>query len=131
MLNKKEILEVQDIKKVEVAVPEWGGSVFIKEMNGVERESWEQSLYPGGKKDLRRIREKLLVRTIVDDTGERIFGDKDIESLGQKSGIVLNRLFEKSQEVNGLRTEDVEERSKNSESAESEGSITSSPASSE
>lgn len=131
MLSKKEILEVQDIQKVEVPVPEWGGAVYVKAMTGVERESWESSLYPGGKKDLRHIREKLLVRTLVDETGERIFGDKDVDALSQKNGIILNRLFEKAQEINGLRNEDVEERSKNSESAESEDSISSSPASSE
>jgi hypothetical protein len=68
---------------------------------------------------------------LVDETGERIFGDKDMDALGQKNGIILDRLYDKAQEVNGLLNGSVEERSKNSESAESEDSISSSPASSE
>jgi hypothetical protein len=39
MLSKKDILDVQDIQKVEVPVPEWGGVVYVKAMTGVERES--------------------------------------------------------------------------------------------
>jgi hypothetical protein len=123
-------LGVKDIKTKQVNVPEWGGMLILKEMNGVDRESWEASLFPAGKKDLRQIREKLLVRTIVDENGDRIFGDKDIEALSHKSGQVLDRLFDAAQRLNGLRTEDIEEREKNSQDAESGDSILPSPATS-
>lgn len=48
-----------------------------------------------------------------DSTGARIFRDEDAETISKKSGIVLDRILAKGLEVNKLRSEDIEELSKN------------------
>ena len=117
-LSKDAILAVKDIREpTRVEVPEWGGVVFVKEMTGRERESFETyaaSKVKDGKMDLSGLRISLLLVTLVDDNGHRIFDPEDTESLNSKSGTVLARLGVVAQELNGLGAAVPEEMRKNS-----------------
>jgi len=110
------ILAASDRQKERAEVPEWGITVFITTMSGTERDAFEAEIVTlRGKKtdlNLKNIRAKLLVRTIVDESGQRIFSDADAGELGKKSASVLSRLYEIAQKINGLREEDVEELGK-------------------
>jgi hypothetical protein len=110
------ILAASDRQKEKAEVPEWGITVFITTMSGTERDAFEAEIVTlRGKKtdlNLKNIRAKLLVRTIVDESGQRIFSDADAGELGKKSASVLSRLYEIAQKINGLREEDVEELGK-------------------
>lgn len=62
------------------------------------------------------MRRELLVACIVDDNGDRIFSDDEIELLGGWNGSVTERLYEECRKVCGLDLDDeVEETVKNSE----------------
>lgn len=122
-LSRDQILSVQDLVVEEVDVPEWGGSVFIRTMTGTERNTFEIEVVPGvtdgsNRMDVLNMREKLLVRVIVDENGEHVFSDEDIKALGQKSAAALDRLFEVAQRLNRLSAQDVAELEKNSVSAQ-------------
>lgn len=110
------ILAASDRQKEKAEVPEWGITVFITTMSGTERDAFEAEIVTlRGKKtdlNLKNIRAKLLVRTMVDESGQRIFSDADAGELGKKSASVLSRLYEIAQKINGLREEDVEELGK-------------------
>lgn len=127
ILNREDILKAQDLVTEEVEVPEWGGSVFIRTMTGAERNAFELEVVPGvadgsNRMDVLNMREKLLVKVIVDDKGQRLFTDKDIKALGEKSAAALDRLFEVAQRLNRLSARDVEELEKNSVIAQNGGS---------
>lgn len=113
---RDQILAANDRQREKVDVPEWGISVFISTMSGAERDGFEAEIVTlRGKKtdlNLQNIRAKLVVRTLVDETGERIFFDSDAAELGKKSASVLSRLYEVAQRMNGLREEDVAELGK-------------------
>lgn len=118
-LTKEQIVETQDLKTETVNVPEWGGDVILTTMSGKRRDEWEnlvQSRQVNGKvKDIRGIKNTLLALTMVDEYGVQLFeGDDGIDELAQKSGAVIDRLFEKAQRLNALSDEDVEELRKNS-----------------
>jgi hypothetical protein len=51
---------------------------------------------------------KLLSRSIVDESGERLFSDKDLKALSAKNGAVLDRLGDVAMRLSGLRKEDME-----------------------
>lgn len=102
MISKSDILAVQDLKKEAVAVPEWGGDVFIRTMTGLERDQFEQSLSIDGQRRLENLRARLLVKTLVDEHGVRLFDDADAEALGGKSAAALDRCFDVAQRLNGL-----------------------------
>lgn len=129
-LTKAEIQSASDIKTEVVDVPEWGGAVAVRELTGTERDAFEASLVrtlPDGKReaDLSNMRAKLCAHCIVDGvTGDRLFGDDEIASLGTKSAAALDRVFKAAQRINGMGAEAVEQAEKNSEAALS-GSSTS------
>lgn len=112
-LNRDQILEVADLKTETVSVPEWGGEVIVASMTGEARDVWEQSLVvaEGGKSraNLENIRARLVVATVVDENGNRLFTDKDVAILGRKSSAALERVCKVAQRLNGLTATDVEQ----------------------
>lgn len=114
----------RDDRPVEVvAVPEWGMDVRVRALSGTARDAYEAScLKKTGVKGavemtFTDIRARLVVRSIVDETGELVFTDADVVALGGKNAAALNRLFEVAQRLSGLRGEDFEELLGNSASA--------------
>jgi len=121
-LSRDQILQADDIQKESVNIPQWGGEVWVKGLNGAERDAFEVSImeFREGKKPklvLENMRAKLCAMTVCDENGKRIFKDEDIPALGKKSAKALSLIFDKAQELNGLSDEDVEKLSKNSVSA--------------
>ena len=70
------------------------------------------------KVNLKNFRSKLLVKVIVDEAGKRVFEEADIERLALKNSKVLDRLFNKAQEINGIGQKEVAELTGNSEASQ-------------
>ena len=115
MLNREEILSKVSLKKETVLVEEWGGEVLVSEMSGTARDAWEQSIR---EKDangrLVSPRAKLIVCSVVDDKGERLFKDKDLKDIGNLSASVLEKICEVAMRLNGLGSDDIQKSKKNS-----------------
>lgn len=113
-LTKAAILAAEDLTRERVDVPEWGGSVWLAVMSGAVRDAFEAGLQNGsGSVNLHMVRARLLVKVLVDDAGARLFTEEDIATLAQKSGAVLDRLFERASRLNHLSRGDVETLAKN------------------
>lgn len=130
-IRRDAILALNDLPAPQlVDVPEWGGSIYIRALTGVERDAYEaQFVRAGGAKGkgLHNARARLVALTAVDETGQRIFTDADVESLGRKSAMVLDRLFAVAGRLSGLTSQDVEELVGNSVSGPSAASTSDSP----
>jgi hypothetical protein len=110
MLTKDAILKAQDLNFVTINVPEWGGDVRIKQMSALDRASLaEISNNEKGDIGNQRVMLKLLSLVLVDDQGQPLFNEDDIESLGSKSGNVLNRLANEALKLNAMTKEANEE----------------------
>jgi len=131
LLTKSAILAADDLKTEDVDVPEWGGTVRVCAFSGRERDAFEASLMRGDGKDrkvdLTNMRARLVALTVVDDSGQKVFTQDDVDLLGAKSGAALDRVFSVAQKLNGLSGADVEELTKNSSGAPSADSISASP----
>ena len=118
LLSKTAILAANDLKSEDVEVPEWGGAVRVRSFTGRERDAFEASMVRGEgrdrKVDLTNMRARLVGLTVIDETGQRLFTDDEVDLLGAKSGAALDRIFAIAQKLNGLSGSDVEELSKNS-----------------
>jgi len=118
ILTRDDILQVQDLPKELVEVPEWDGAVYVRGLTGAERDALEASIVEqrgrSTRMNLMNLRAKLVAMSVVDEEGNRLFSDADVEKLGQKSAAALNRIFEVAQRLSGLTSEDVEELTKNS-----------------
>lgn len=112
-LTRDAILYVPDMKTETVNIPEWGGEVLVRGMNGNERDLYERSILVQNGKNTRvnmtNARAKLVVWTVVDEDGKRLFTDADIEALGKKSASALSRIFNVAARLSGITEEDMAE----------------------
>jgi hypothetical protein len=99
-LSKAKILAAKDVKLSEaVPVPEWGGDVYVRTISGTERDKFEEAY---SEQKMKAFRVRFLVLTLADEAGDRLFGDADIDALGDKSSVVINRLFDKAWQHNAF-----------------------------
>lgn len=143
MLSRDEILAVDDRKTKTVEVPEWGGSVLVRSLSGEDRDAFEASLTTrrpalmGPNKgqletvqDFSNMHAKLVSRSIVDESGARMFSDSDVVALGQKSAAALKRVFDTAAELSGIGDDALADAEGNSEPDPTDGSTSDSPATS-
>lgn len=113
MLTRAAIFAAQDVKSEVVPVPEWGGSVTVQELSGNQRVRWENTVNALGKDPGIRILSALVVCSVVDESGDPIFTADDVEALGKKSAVALERVYNVATRLSGLRTSDVDNAVKN------------------
>lgn len=113
LLSKEAILAVQDTATELVEVPEWGGAVRVRGLTGSERDAFESEVVQRNGRDVRtntrNIRARMVVMSVVNEDGSRMFSYHDIEALGEKSARALDRIFAVAMRLSGLRDEDVAE----------------------
>ena len=117
ILTRAQILEAQDLPTETVAVLEWGGEVLVRGLTGTERDALEASMIDKKGKTtevrLQNLRAKLVSMSVVDEHGNRVFSAEDVEALGKKAAVALERVFEVARRLSGLTSEDVDEITKN------------------
>jgi hypothetical protein len=115
VLDRDSILQSEDRSFEVVDVPEWGpgAQVRVSSLSGSERDTFEASITTRRGTEvsvnLVNARAKLVVLTIVDDEGNRVFTDDDVFEVGKKNATALNRIFEVAQRLSGLTEDDVKE----------------------
>ena len=105
MLTKEQILN-SAVPKVEVHIPEFGGSVYVKTMTGSERDQFEADHIKSPNQD---IRGRLAAYTVCDENGKLLFSPSDVKALGNKSAAGLDRIFAIAIKLNGISKQDVED----------------------
>lgn len=119
---REQILNSNDLPREKIVVKEWAeDALYVRALTAAERDDFEASCLEEKKEkgktvakvNMQNLRAKLVARSLVDETGNRVFGDEDIALLGKKSAAVVNRLFEIAQRLSGLTEDDVDELIKN------------------
>lgn len=113
-MDKTTILALASRLRVEpVTIEGVKDPVYIRTLTGRERDGFEQSCFTQRGKDrvlsTENIRAKLLVRSICDEKGVRLFSDNEADSLGGIPADILDVLFTRAQKMSGLAPSDVEE----------------------
>lgn len=105
-LSREQIINASDIKTREVDVPEWGGSVFIRQLSRSEQDEYLKRQYGETrlKQDSKAKQQEisavniyghdafLCAMAICDEEGKPLFKREDIEALKKKNGAVIGRL---------------------------------------
>lgn len=118
LLTREAILAANDLPTKDVAVPQWGGTVRIRSLTGTERDQFEADVLSArreGQISPGNVRARYVSMCVVDEQGNNLFSDKDIEALGGKSGAALEIVYQAVLSMNALSEEDVEELAGNSE----------------
>lgn len=116
------MLSALDVTIEPLFVPEWGGTVYVRSLDGKGRDRFEGSrvrVDAHGKIELLHdnTRARLLALTVCDADGVLQFTEEDIEALGKKNAAALDRIFDVAQRLSALRPADVEAKVKNSDAA--------------
>ena len=112
-LTAESILSADDFRYEDVDCPEWGGTVRVRSLSGGQRSVITQRVQD---KELEDLEETLTVMGCVNEEGERIFTNKDIDKLKKKSNTPIARIAKKIMELSGIgnANEAVESAKKNS-----------------
>ena len=113
-LDRKSILAADDVRKEKIAVPEWGGDVFLRVLTGTDRDRFEESY---SEQKMKAFRIRFLLLALCDDAGKRLFNDDEGGILGDKSSVVINRLFEAGWKLNAFSQEAVDALGEDSQPA--------------
>lgn len=139
-LSFEDILTQDDLKYEDVIVPEWAkdgkpGVVRLRAMDGDERDHYVQTIQSrmagtGTNRHVKNYKNLtiiLLQMTMIKEDGTPLMTKKQCQMIQKKNGEVIDRLYKKSLTLNGLREEDIELASKNSETGLSEDAGTTLP----
>jgi hypothetical protein len=97
-----------DLPLEPVDVPEWPkvGKVWLRTLTGTERDKFESDNLAfkerAGPEFLKDFRSRLLVRTLADSKGQRLYQDGEVAAVAKRSGKVLDRLYDAACRLNGL-----------------------------
>lgn len=115
-LDRAAILAAPDLRTTEVAVPAWGGSVRLRELDGAGRDAWEATCTAArnadGTMDLAGVKARLVTLCAVDADGTRMFTDADQAALQAKSGAALDVLWRAALQLNALTDAEVDDLGK-------------------
>jgi hypothetical protein len=113
-LTKEQFLKLSDTQEIEqVMFESLNTSVFIRAISASERDAFEASCMAGKGKNrgvnMENVRARLLVKSICDETGKRLFADHEADALGNMPAKIADKLFSVAQKLSGLSPADVEE----------------------
>ncbi|HNB43879.1 MAG TPA: hypothetical protein PLL72_06755 [Burkholderiaceae bacterium] len=107
-LSRQAIIEADDLKTEDVAVPEWGGTVRVRTMTGEARDKLGAAMIgPNGRPDRGKFNLMLVAGSMVDENGDPLFGFDEVAELGKKSAQALQRVADVAFRLNGLGEEQV------------------------
>lgn len=116
-LSRDDILKRPDL--VSVDVPEWGGEVLLRPLSAKA-----SMAIIGDDQPQSAVAAKLIVASLVDASGERLFSDDDVtivEDLAAKAVLGLSREIMR---LNGFGRDDIERTVGESEPSQDGGSST-------
>lgn len=125
LLNRSKLLEKEELQTTKVEF-ENGDYVYVRQMTGHERDTFEQSLLKknrdskgnivGYEQSTDDFRAKLAVCTVCDEKGNLILQPGDYLILSKSmSAKTLERIINEAQKLNAITEEDKEALVKNSE----------------
>jgi hypothetical protein len=88
-LSREDILAANDLAVEVVEVPEWGGSVRVQALDALSGSRLARAL-AGADDELLRMR--IVAATVIDDAGELLFSQADVEKLARKSWSAILRV---------------------------------------
>ena len=128
MLTREQILNKVDIEIKEIPVPEWGGSVYIRQLSRGEQDTYLKRQYGDTRlrQDNRAKNQEIsavniyghdafiCVCGICNEDGTPLFKQNDVEDLKKKNGAVIGRIAVEIVKFSGMAGDvQVEEEVKN------------------
>ncbi len=122
LTSRTAILATDDLHRETVHVAPWKDSVLIRELTVDENEEFQKRIIAQGgegpsKYD--KVQAHLVVLSVIDKKGNRVFADTDIEELGRKSARAVKIIFDAAMKLNRLDEQAIDDAEKNSDATHS------------
>jgi hypothetical protein len=118
MLTKEEILARRPTLIEPVPMPEWGGTVYVRELSAAERDAFEAQQIIAKRavegSELHDFRAKIIVLSACDADGNRMFDDSEIPAVSKLPVKELQRLFDAGLRVGAISESEAEAIEENS-----------------
>jgi hypothetical protein len=124
-LDRESILKADTRRGEMVAVPEWGGVVWVRSLSGTDRDLVEQAVHDarkGGQPD--PLFSARVVALSAHDEGHRLFKLEDAPKLAEQDAGVLKRIADVALRLSGMDGGAAERAEGNSPPAPSASSTT-------
>jgi biotin synthase-related radical SAM superfamily protein len=126
-LSKAQIIaaSLNGLKREVVPVPEWGGDVVARELTAAERDAYQMRMMATDERGQMLIGENkqpvidaekvatarlwLVAYGMIDEAGQRVFGNGDLELIGQMPNEIVERISAAVRRLSGLGEDAVEE----------------------
>jgi len=111
-LTKEQIFAAKFERLKRVAVPEWGGEVWVKAMTVGERDAFEagnRAVKDTGEDPWRDVKSRLVVATACDESGALLFDESDV--LRMRNDLLaapVDRLADVAMDLAGMTKKDAE-----------------------
>lgn len=115
ILTAEDILGANDIAIETVEVPEWGGAVRVKGMDGAAGGVFQAGLMVGDGASRRvdtNYEVHLCCACICDESGRLLFSREQVAALAAKSYAALHRVAEVAGRLSGLSTQAADDAKK-------------------
>lgn len=108
-LTKQMINDAEDRQKIEIDVPEWGGTAILMALSGSDLDKFEQLYTDPEKMQKVSVRAFLVSRCLVDENDRPLFSESEVHQLSRRNGAVLTRVFRECVALNKIDDdEDIE-----------------------
>lgn len=128
VLTREQILGLQDLEREVIEPPGWPGKVIVQEMTAAQRERfgfWAAEVTKDGQptgKDAWKMRLTLCVMCMVDEKGDRLFKDNEIELIGERSSTAIVAISDVAGKLSRLGPNVVQEAVGNSSGGQTDDS---------
>ena len=117
-LTRKQLNDLPDLRIVQVKVPGWPEKVCIRELDALNRLRLQSNWSADDQTSLI----DLLIKSLCDEKGKRLYQDHEKEALGSHKLDALAVLFEAAIELNHMTADDAEQAAKNSAATDGDAS---------
>jgi len=113
-IDRTTLLQPLPVKTERVDLPEFGEDAFVmvhgltaREKNAHDTSLMKRNWTGIDPSKAKTQKERLVVRCVRDESGQRILTDNDIEAVGEWPADVLNRLFDTANRLSGGGSDSV------------------------
>lgn len=107
MMNLKEqITNARDVEITPLEVPEWGTTVYLKQVNVKERIALVEQINEANMGN-GRLSVFTVLFTLCDESGNLVFGPDDYDLVASKNSRVVDRISNKAWDLNSMPVEEA------------------------
>lgn len=113
-IDRATILSITSLKIVPLEVPEWGGTVYVREMRASEREAVETTTAAFREQHRpTKFRSRVAVASLCDEQGVNLFKPEDVDAVDQLPVAALDRVVDCAFTLSRFTIKDVKDLEKN------------------